>query len=547
MLVPPAPTMRPAERVSRIIGHYRRQGNLDALNTAMAMVEGNVPPEIDQLLKGFQPAWADFAVASVYAALMDGKRRKRLGVYFTPPGLVEYLLARAGEMGVDLATQRIRDPAAGGAAFIVPIARVMVRRWRLEGLTDGAIAKRLEEQLLGREIDEGLARLANALLGRCLIDEYGFAPSLVSSLTLIAKGDTLAIEKDAGADHEIGNPPFLRLAARDEPPGFTRFDDISSGRLNLYAVFVRRGLEALPAGGVLAYIIPASFIGGPEFVKFRLRIRQLAEILALDMIDGRSTAFSNVVQDTCVLILRKRSTELEIIKPASASSNSVSGDGEIVATGTTKLPADTAAWVLPGTDIDLPSKLEDWGYAARIGYLVANRQADRIHERPAKGRLPLVWAKAIGQDGTFDFVRGAKFRKHSWVDVPDTAPYVTRQGCVAVQRTSARNQKKRIAAAEIPSDFVEKYGGVVAENHVILLIPVRSNAAHPRDLARALNRSEVSDQLDRMCGSASIPARLLTQLPLPGLPQNTEATSAITALNRDGEPHSPDTRLLNAK
>ncbi|MBL8597381.1 MAG: N-6 DNA methylase [Devosia sp.] len=519
MLQSPAQPARPSESVSRIIGHYRRLGQKDALDVALKMVAGDVSKDVSKLLEGLQPAWADYAVASVYAALMEKGQRKKLGAYFTPPGLVDYLIARAGSMGVELSSQRVRDPAAGGAAFIVPIAREMVRRWRDEKLSDAKIIARLQKQLMGREIESGLAKLANALLRRCLVDEYGFAPSTVSALSLISQGDTLAIAKDSGADHELGNPPFLRLAARDEPEDFVRFDDISSGRLNLYAVFVRRGLEALPANGILAYIIPASFIGGPEFRKFRLRLRQLADVLAVDMINGRSTVFTNVVQDTCVLVLRKRPKEVPSFKSSWASSNAVSGDGSVASEGRIKLPAGDEAWMLPGAKVDLPSTLADWGYVPRIGYLVANRQSDRLHDRPAKGRVPLIWAKSIGQDGKFDFAKGVELRKHGWVDVPDGAPYVATQACVAIQRTSSRNQKKRITAAAIPAEFVAKHGGVVAENHVILLIPTGPGAASPDDLASALNRQDVSEQMDRMCGSASIPARLLAGMAMPARPR----------------------------
>ena len=174
--------------------------------------------------------------------------------------------------------------------------------------------------------------------------------------------------------------------------------------------------------------------------------------------------------------------------------------------------------MLPGAAQDLPSTLADWGYSARIGYLVANRQADRLHKRVARGRVPLIWAKAIGQDGTFDFARGAQFREMNWVDAPADAPYIARSACVAVQRTSARGQKRRITAAELPAEFVEQHGGVIAENHVILLLPTRDDAAPPSALAAALNLPAVGEQLDRMCGSASIPARLLEQVPLPAAP-----------------------------
>ena len=519
MLAPPiAPTLAPDERVAQIVTYYRRRPSLDALTNSVALLNGEAPGEIAELFAGLDAPWSDHAVASVYAALMGKGRRKALGAYFTPPGLVDYLLGRAQQFGVDLADGRVRDPAAGGAAFIVPIARAMVKRWRSEGLDDRAIVARLADRLSGREIDPGLAALANALLRRCLVDEYRFDPALTATLNVISEADTLALEDDQGADHEIGNPPFLRLAAREKPPKADRFEDINSGRLNLYSIFVRRGLAALPAGGILAYIIPASFIGGPEFSRFRLRIRQLAEVLAVDMIEGRSNVFMDVVQDTCVLVLRRRAAELADVGEATAASNSVSGDGEFHAAGTVMLPPGDRPWVLPGTSQYLPSTLADWGYSARIGYLVANRQADRLHKRVARGRVPLIWAKAIGQDGTFDFARGAQFREMNWVDAPADAPYIARSACVAVQRTSARGQKRRITAAELPAAFVEQHGGVIAENHVILLLPTREDAAPPSALAKALNLPAVGEQLDRMCGSASIPARLLEQVPLPAVP-----------------------------
>lgn len=482
------------------------------------MVQRDCAHDVNILLEGLEPEWTDYAAASVYAALMGSERRKKLGAYFTPPGLVRYLLRRAEQFGVDIAKHRVRDPAAGGAAFIVPIAREMVRRWRAESLSDADIVARLSYQLMGREIDPDLAILANTLLKRCLTVEYGIDQELADSLKLIATGDSLSIESDAGTDHEIGNPPFLRLAAKDTPPGASIYDDIASGRLNLYSVFVRRGLEALPAGGILAYIIPASFIGGPEFTRFRHRIRQMAEVLAVDMIDGRSTIFTDVIQDTCVIVMRRRHEDIESLVQETAASNFVTGAGHVSSEGLISLPANDGPWVLPGETNDLPSTLADWGYTPRIGYLVANRQQNRLHQCPAPGRVPLIWAKAIGQDGSFDFERGATLKKFGWVDAPAGASYLVDQPCVAIQRTSARGQKRRITAAEISSEFVATHGGIVAENHVILLVPNRPDPAAPSLLADALNSDEVGKQLDRMCGSASIPARLLAVLPMPSPP-----------------------------
>lgn len=58
------------------------------------------------------------------------------------------------------------------------------------------------------------------------------------------------------------------------------------------------------------------------------------------------------------------------------------------------------------------------------------------------------------------------------------------------------------------------HGGIVGENHVILLVPTRTDAPPPEELARALNEQAASEELDRICGSASISVRLLESMRL---------------------------------
>src|SRR5262249_18312833 len=117
--------------------------------------------------------------------------------------------------------------------------------------------------------------------------------------------------------------------------------------------------------------------------------------------------------------------------------------------------------------------------------------------------------------------RGAAFKGYGWADAPAAAPYVVRTACVAVQRTSSRGQKRRINAASISKAFVKKYGGVIAENHIILLVPNSPDAASPESLPEALNNGEASAALDRVCGSASISVRLLETIKLEARPSLT--------------------------
>ncbi|HEY9235907.1 MAG TPA: N-6 DNA methylase [Phenylobacterium sp.] len=506
--------------IKTILSTVKPSAPSDPLALCLQLIQGTGPKLAQDALATLSPAWRDHAIASAYAVLMPEGRRKRLGAYFTPPHLVNHLVDRLKAFGLDLRQDRVRDPAAGGAAFLVPLARRKVALWREAGENDRKIVEMLSTQLRGGEIDPGLARLANALLKRMLTDEFGLIRDLVGDLEIVVTGDSLAATSAVTSeiDHEIGNPPYLRLPRSLEPDRQAEFDDISNGRLNLYAMFLRRALDHVPPGGLVGYVIPASFLGGPEFRAFRAKIVELAEVLVVDLIEKRSDVFQDATQDACFVVLRRRTAPLPDDLDLSASSGLLEGNGGFRALGKATVQRAGAPWRLPGAELAGSATLSTWGYRATIGYLVANRQPERLHVQPGPDRYPLIWAKAISPEGVFDFGRGLEHKKSGWVDAPDTAPYIVRTECVAIQRTSSRGQRRRLTAAAISGDFVEKHGGIVAENHVILLVPTRPDAVSSAVLANALNDATVSEELDRVCGSASISARLLESLRLPDPP-----------------------------
>jgi adenine-specific DNA-methyltransferase len=353
-----------------------------------------------------------------------------------------------------------------------------------------------------------------------LLYEFQVSPKFASRLTLVKVGDSLEPKSTSSdnIDHEVGNPPFLRLKSGDKCLSRSIFGEIAAGRVNLYALFVRRALDEVPIGGLIGYIIPASFLGGPEFATFRKRVLQLAEVLVVDLIEKRSDVFLDAIQDACFVVLRRRMNALTEPSACAAASGVFHRDGKFSYEGVAEIEPHGAPWRLPGIELVNSSTLKYWGYRATVGYLVANRQSERLHKRAAKGRYPLIWAKAITTEGTFDFERGAAFKGLGWADAPAEATYVVRTPCVAVQRTSSRGQKRRLNAAPVSKAFIQKHGGVIAENHVILLVPVSLDAASPESLAEALNKAASSAALDRVCGSASISVRLLETIKLGARP-----------------------------
>jgi adenine-specific DNA-methyltransferase len=509
--------------VERIGAYYRKlRAKVRPQEECQRLIQGGGPESVRDLLLSLEPAWQDHAIACVYAVLLPRAKRRRLGVYFTPPHLVSHLVGRMRRCGLDLASDRIRDPSAGGAAFLVPLAREMISVWASEGRGPAEIVGRLRARLIGREIDPGLASVANALLRRMLKREFGLTSAVVGRLALVRVGDSLRPTKTIEVEHEIGNPPYLRLEARGHKRWKGAFADIASGRLNLYAMFIRRALDEVPPGGLVAYVVPASFLGGPEFGSFRRRILQLAEVLILDVIERRREVFLDAIQDASFLVLRRRARALARPDMSTASSGVLRHDGKFVDQGDATLAADGSPWALPrSSPVVQTATLADYGYRGMVGNLVANREPHRLFKRPARDRLPLVWAKCVTPDGRFDFDRGRTSQKaagRAFAEVVAGATYAVRVPCVVVQRTSSRNQTRCLTAAPVLLPFLRKHGGIVGENHVIILVPIRPDAVSPEDLSAVLNGRHANAALARVSGSSSISVRLLERIELPPPP-----------------------------
>ena len=388
--------------------------------------------------------------------------------------------------------------------------------------------------LVGREIEPDLAAIANALLRRMLVCEFQLAPKSVARLTLVKVGDSLdpkfSLRDDV--DHEVGNPPFLRLGGTDK-----RLVEVDLWR------------DRFRQGQSLRAVCQASSRGSADRRHDRLRdscvfsgrpgIRIFSQAgLAARRSPSRGPhrkAERRFPRCHSRRLLRGPAAKAEALAepPASVAASGVfRRDGKFVSKGVAQIETNGAPWRLPGIELVRSSTLKDWGYRATVGYLVANRQPKRLHKRAAKGRYPLIWAKAITPEGAFDFERGAAFKGYGWADAPADAPYVVRTACVAVQRTSSRGQKRRLNAASISKDFHQEARRRRRGKSRHLLVPNSPDAASPEALAEALNNAAASAALDRVCGSASISVRLLESIelgvrPMAGRPARTERASAV--------------------
>lgn len=340
-------------------------------------------------------------IASLYALLMPKARRRRLAAYFTPPHLARYAIDTLIEAGIQPGEHRILDPASGGAAFLVPLAARISDQARQRGARGETVLRAIESSLAGVEIEPDLAILSKGLLFDLLRKEIGAAGR--KPTISIQRADTLKLPPPERLyDAAIGNPPYGRIFRPSKTMLKAFAPVISDGYVNLYALFLEQTIRWVKPGGVVCLIVPMSFVGGPYFTALRKRILETSHVLRLDPIDKRSDVFLDVLYDVCVLVLRKKGSLARNVVPKSSLLMIGQPDRTL---GTLEIPEDAGGsmWALPdekqkeGLFQAGRETLADYGYIAKTGYFVWNREQHRYRtgKKPRSTEVPLFWAHNV--------------------------------------------------------------------------------------------------------------------------------------------------------
>jgi adenine-specific DNA-methyltransferase len=405
---------------------------------------------------------------------------------------------------------------------------------RAAGRSSSDVLASVRARLSGIEVEPGLARLSEALVADIFASEIAIEGA--GSLNIIQRASALKVNEPTRLyDAVICNPPYGRVFKASEDLLKRWAAVISAGHVNTYAIFTAMSLNRVVPGGLVALVLPTSFIAGPYFRALRSFILDKAHIESLDLVDKRSGAFIDVVQDTCVLFLRRKAAGL--LPPPVPTSSLIASDGSAVGRGRLEVPASgSGVWVLPDisrvnlcTSEAAPffheglSNLTEYGYTVKAGYFVWNRSKDRLHERvaPIEGEIPLIWAHNVrpGEEIKLGPRKGnAKDNaSRSFVRVSPESSAVVRTAAIVIQRTTNRLQKRRIVAGKVPISLIETYGGFVTENHTLVVAPLlgKPQRVSLEVLLDLLCSIALDGKFRRVSGTVSVSAQVLRELPLP--------------------------------
>jgi adenine-specific DNA-methyltransferase len=463
---------------------------------------------------------ACYQISATYTALVSEKQRSELGMYYTPPALSDRLLAMAEEAGVDWQEARVLDPACGGGAFLLPVARRM--RETLKAHTPADQLKSITSRLRGFEIDPFAAWLTQTWLEIELADLVAATGRQVPPLVDLC--DSLRQEPGKVLfDLVIGNPLYGRVSLSAEQR--RKFAESLFGHANLYGVFTDLALRWAKPKGVIAYVTPTSFLAGEYYKSLRSLLARDAPPVAVDFVEARRGVFEDVLQETMLATYRRGAKAADVaVHYVEVSSETLA---RISKAGRFRLPTNSAGpWLVPRVAehqalIDqlaaMPHRLADWGYEVSTGPLVWNRFKDQLKAKPSADAYPLIWAEAVTAGA---FVHKADKRNHQpffKVRGPIDHWLMVRTPCVLVQRTTAKEQVRRLIAAELPAAFIEKHKAVVVENHLNMVRPIKGRTPNvsPAALAAVFNSAIVDTAFRCISGSVAVSAFELEALPLP--------------------------------
>lgn len=462
---------------------------------------------------------ASYLVGRTYAGMLPDELRSKNGVFYTPPAVVDRLLASIEAAGVDWARARVIDPACGGGAFLGPLARRMVAS--LKGADKRVVLRNLSTRLVGYEIDPFAAWMSAVFLDATLHELLGFSGD--ESFSPIAICDSLSRPEPADFDLVVGNPPYGRVSLT--LPTRTIYKRSLFGHANLYGLFLDLALrKAKPEGGVVAFVTPTGFLCGEYFKNLRALLGREAPPVTLDFIHQREGVFDDVLQETLLAVFRRgeqrKHYQVNYAGFSGATLNTVSA-------GKAHVPSDPEQpWIVarsPGASAlatrlrEMPTRLADWGYEVSTGPLVWNRFKEQLRDKPGEGCVPLLWAEAVSADGTFCFRAARRNHAPYFRLLPGDDFLVVRRPCVLLQRTTAKEQVRRLIAAELTQDFLDQHGGgLTVENHLNMVRPLVPNpAVDTKTLAVFLNSSAADRAFRCISGTVAVSAYELEAMPLP--------------------------------
>ena len=246
----------------------------------------------------------DDMIGKSYENHIPDSERKRLGQFYTPLFIVEYLVGRLHLNS----NSKILDPACGSGTFLVHSLKELAQKTHISpnlivennlyGLDINPFATQLTSMnlLLGTLKCKRKPMNLNIIAADALVDRKISNSKLFTSRTFRKEANQNVRNLTKFFNHNknkfdavIGNPPYLCFGLRSNKGLKKIYQDFIRKRwkysaeykISYYPLFIERSIELLKNQGQLAFILPDSFLVGRYFSLIRKHILDTCCILEI--------------------------------------------------------------------------------------------------------------------------------------------------------------------------------------------------------------------------------------------------------------------------
>lgn len=377
-------------------------------------------------------------LGTVYQYFRPRAERKRLGEYYTPEEVVDYILHRCGiTTDAELMSHRILDPACGSFTFGVRAAGAALNTG--QHLTPRNKIALIQRCLTGRDINPFSVFLSHLSLLFTTLDVYrtakdedadfritGFDVANLNSLAVESGQSELAVPEvqrgealeSESFDYVVGNPPFIRnerIPEEDRAALEANFRDLRSGNTDMATYFLASALQRwLRDDGVLGMVAPLAQANAKNAAPLRTLLAgySLFEIVSLEWMAKEIFPDADIIP--MLLFVRKqppppdhRITVVSGLKSRKELTEATE-EGPFRATHVSELDyaawlsiSPTGDWPLDVTSRDMPilqklsagPRLQEAaapGYGIKLGKAA---QLARLRDTEATGAADIAFAK----------------------------------------------------------------------------------------------------------------------------------------------------------
>ncbi len=257
---------------------------------------------------------------SLYENTLNHEEKKKLGEFYTPTSVVNYILDAVGYNNFnEIETKKIIDISCGSGSFLIQIIRRFIykyleiyKRKKISELTveeAKSVVFHIKDNIYGIEINRIACILCQINIHFVLFEIFKLIIISDKKYQLpffnIKNYNALLLDNPEKYDYVVGNPPYLFI--RDIPDEQreiikSRNFETFNGQYDYYQIFIELGLKILKNRGFFGYIVPDSLLALSNSSSIRKYIYNTTKIKEIYHTGAK---FNNSIVSNIIIVLQK--------------------------------------------------------------------------------------------------------------------------------------------------------------------------------------------------------------------------------------------------